>query len=289
MEGTMAFRTILAPMLGDEADRWALDAVLPLARRMNAHVKGLHVRQTADIPMAAGMLDPPMLTTGVMEELEKAASDRAVAARGAFEAWIGANRIAAATVPGPAAHATAEWTEIEGYPAEAVARAARLADLTVLGRPARAHDVSVDDLMEGALFSSGRPVMVVPAAPRRAAFESIVIAWNDSPEAAGAVAAAAPLLGAAKKLVVFVGDEIDDPEARGADLAAWLGWRHFPAPAVVVRGGNVGVALLEEASKASADLIVMGAYTHSRLRQLVFGGATSHVLGHSPVPLLMSH
>jgi nucleotide-binding universal stress UspA family protein len=286
-EDDMAYRTILVPQLGDASDTAALDVAWPLASRFHAHVRALHVRWPLEIPVG-GMMEPAMITPGVVDELERVAERRATVARQNYEAWRGRHTVEEATVPAGKDAATCEWVDREGAIEAEIARAARLADVVVLGRPPREHDHAADVALEGALFHSGRPVIVVPGPPP-GGFETVLVAWNDSAQAARAVSAAAPLIGAARRIVVFVGAEharLGDAEG----IVQWLNWRGYAAPTVVQSdSGDPAVHLLSAAQGNGAGLIVMGAYTHSRLRHLVFGGVTTHLLRHSQVPLFMAH
>ena len=173
------------------------------------------------------------------------------------------------------------------------ARHARYADLAVLGWPNGGDRDRETTLLEGALFQSGRPVLVVPEAwtsftpPRE-----IVIAWNGSREAARAVNDAMPLLrhagGAMLVTVDGAGQESEDP---GAAIAAHLS-RHglaITVKQVPALGRDSHEAVLDEARFAGADLIVSGGYGHTRLREWVFGGFTRGILDRSGVPLLLSH
>ncbi len=283
----MAFRTILAPQLGDAADAAALEAVWPLANRFHAHVRGLHVRWPVEIPVG-GMMEPAMITPGLVDELERGAARRADAARQRFDEWRTRHAVQEAAVPTGVDMTTCEWVDREGTIEAEVAREARLTDIVVLGRSPRAPDHAADVALEGALFHSGRPVIVVPG-EAAVAFDTVLIAWNDSAQAARAVEAAAPLIGAARKIVVFAGNE-HARQGEAAGLVQWLGWRRYVAPTVVQSdSGDPAAHMLEAATANGAGLIVMGAYTHSRLRHLVFGGVTTHLLRHSQMPLFMAH
>jgi len=283
----MAYRTILAPQLGDAADAAALEAAWPLASRFHAHVRGLHIRWPVEIPVG-GMMEPAMITPGLVDELERGAAQRAAAARQRFDDWRTRHGIQEATVPAGSDMTTCEWVDREGAIESEIAREARLTDIVVLGRSARAPDHAADVALEGALFHSGRPAIVVPGTPATG-FETVLVAWNDSAQAARAVSAAAPLIGAAHKLVVFVGAE-HARQGEAGGLVQWLGWRRYVAPTVVQSdSGDPADHLLAAAQTNGAGLIVMGAYTHSRLRHLVFGGVTTSLLRHSQVPLFMAH
>jgi nucleotide-binding universal stress UspA family protein len=131
----------------------------------------------------------------------------------------------------------------------------------------------------------------VPRALPPAALDTMLIGWNGSAEAASAVAGALPLLVRAKQVSVFVaGEKGEEPQAPH-DLLDYLRWHGIAATQRLVKAPshNVGAELVAEAARAGAGVIVMGAYTHSRMRELIFGGATNHVLKNSGVALLMAH
>jgi nucleotide-binding universal stress UspA family protein len=169
---------------------------------------------------------------------------------------------------------------------------ARVHDLCVLD--AKEGPIDLDrDLMEAILTGSGRPVIVVP--PGAAGFRAgrILVAWDGSGRAARAVADAMPLLRAAEsvEIVAVTGEKDLSSLVPGAELAPHLA-RHGVNVAVTVvpaEEGDVAETLRAHARRSGADLVVMGAYVHSRLREWLFGGVTRSLLGASPVPVLMSH
>jgi nucleotide-binding universal stress UspA family protein len=168
---------------------------------------------------------------------------------------------------------------------------ARVHDLTVLD--AEPVALAVDrGLIEHVLLGSGRPLLVVPAGRDTFAAERIVVAWDASAKASRAVHEALPFLRAADEVeVVCVTGEKDLPEGvPGADIAPYLA-RHGVRVTLVdipVEGGDVAQTLRNRATLFGADLLVMGAFVHSRLRQMVFGGVTQSMLTGCPVPLLLS-
>jgi len=149
-------------------------------------------------------------------------------------------------------------------------------------------------LPEELALGVGRPVLVVP---RYGTFETVgqrvLIAWNGSREATRAVNDAIPILKMATKVTVLSVDPEGEPDRRlpGADLALHLARHGIAAEAESTQALDIGVGdvLLSRAADLGADLIVMGAYGHSRLREMMLGGATRHLLQHMTVPVLMSH
>jgi nucleotide-binding universal stress UspA family protein len=171
----------------------------------------------------------------------------------------------------------------EGLEAEEVARAERLKDTALMGSDTPA--------MESALFDSGRPVLIAPQNALQFIGNVVLIAWNGASESARAVAFALPFLHAAGDVLILEveGGSVVGPDAQ--DLRTYLA-RHgisSQSKTVALEGSKTGQVILDEATSLGADLIIKGAYTHSRLRQMIFGGATKHLLAASPIPVLMAH
>ena len=175
-----------------------------------------------------------------------------------------------------------------------IVRYARTADIVVLGKPENGETVEgASNMAHDVLFGAGVPVIVVPSAPPEGAGRRVVIAWNGSREAARAVKDALPILERAEKVTVLCVDQDSQggnvPPGRA--LADQLS-RHGIAAAEdnITRGGiAVGDAILSRIADLGADLLVMGAWGHSRLREFVLGGVTKRILEHCAVPVLMSH
>ncbi|MCW5748074.1 MAG: universal stress protein [Alphaproteobacteria bacterium] len=286
----MAYRVVLVPVMGDAADQAALDMARSLGERMNTHIVGLHVRTPLATLISAGMFDPAPMPAQVINRIEEEIRAGAAAARDKFDKWRKAAGIDTATSPGRLAKASAEWVDVEAPLADEIATRARTADLVVLARSAREYASASDDALHGALFNSGRPALIVPGNVPSGPFETVVIAWNDSRESAHAVAAAWSLIGRAKRVVVFIG-AADEDRRRAADrFVTHLAWRGYPTAAIATdESDDVGEALLDAAQREKAGLIITGAYTHSRLRQFVFGGVTNHLLAKATIPVLMAH
>jgi len=287
----MAIRVALVPVTDDAGDVLALDAALAVLRGSGgAHLRALHVRVQPSAAVFAGAPEGGMVTAEILQLWEQDARQRAQRARARYERWRDAAGLAEAAAPG-AAGITASWQERDGQLDPAIGLLGRLADLVVLGAPADAVRDGAFYPCEGALFQSRRPVLLVPRAVPAGAFERILIGWNGSAEAAASVAGALPLLARAKAVTVLVAGEKGEAPQPPDDLIGYLGWHGIAAtPRLVTAAShNVGAEMVREAENAGAGLIVMGAYTHSRVRELIFGGATNHVLSHATLPLLMAH
>jgi nucleotide-binding universal stress UspA family protein len=229
----------------------------------------------------------------MVEELiiltEKEAAARATTAKRHFEECRLRREIAVAHTPSLAGPST-RWIEIVGRENDVTVAQGRLADLIVVGRSHSEANSGAAATLNAALFESGRPVLVVPEfAPDVG--KRIAIAWNGSSEAARSVSAALPFLKRAEAVLLFsaVTERTSADAVVGlVDFLAWHGISAVPE-GLPERGGSVGHRILEAAGAAGIDLLVMGAYTHSRLRQLILGGVTHDVLGRARLPLLMAH
>lgn len=171
-----------------------------------------------------------------------------------------------------------------------VASYARVFDMVTLARPDKGGAGARLATVETMLFESGRPVLIVPPSPGNTIGSHVVVAWNGSLETARALSHSMPILKKADRVTVLALDgwQIDGP--RPADQVNALK-RHGIAAGLEVRplSGGPGESLLAASRSLGADLIVKGAYTQSRLRQMIFGGATSHLLTHTDIPMLIAH
>lgn len=168
---------------------------------------------------------------------------------------------------------------------------ARLHDLTIL--PAPEDDGFGGSCLRAILFGSGKPVIVLPAQHRLGTLERILVAWDYSREAARALADALPLLKRARevRIVSVLGEKHLDTKATRGDLEKFLtvhGLR-YSVHNVALNGSDIGTLLMEQAAASGAELLVMGAYGHSRLRETVLGGATQAVLDDPRLPVFLSH
>jgi nucleotide-binding universal stress UspA family protein len=183
--------------------------------------------------------------------------------------------------------ATTHYRELEGDRRQLLAVAARTADLVVLGKGSSdSHETQL--VVEHLALAAGVPVLMLPSTIPDQIGQTVVVGWNDSREATRAAHDALPFLATARRVVLCaVGEEA----AAHVDDAASMLLRHGleSRPQVVkITEGSAGRVLCEQAQNFNADLLVMGAYGHAKLREVVFGGATRHVLMNTPVPVLFS-
>jgi len=285
----MSIGVILAVVSDGPQDRLVLDGAAALAMRLHAHIRVLHV-----LPDVARMLvftgvETAVAAAEIINNAQRDADATARRAKLAFDAWCPSARLKVASIPfGGGCTATAEWVERTGDPETILAEAAQLADIIVLAAPRSEDRVA----LETVLFESGRPLLVVP--PRKLPvdlFAHLMVAWKTGREAARAVGASLPLLSSSRRVSVFSAAESSDAPVRSAEIVSYLAWHSINAELVQLgfEDDSVGQKLLDAADRERASLIVLGAYAHSRVRELVLGGVTRHVLQHATLPLLMAH
>jgi nucleotide-binding universal stress UspA family protein len=276
----MTYKTILVHL--DDSPRSAVRAQLAagLARDCGAHLVGVAIVPPLVIP---GTSHPEVVVRILTDHhRENRENCRKLAAAFADTA----QRSGVSSVEGRVA---------EGDPAQIVALHARYADLVVAGQPGGEAGMG-SHFVESVLLTSGRPVLIVPTAMATDTLgTTVVVAWNASREATRAVTDALPMLARAGRThVVTVNatpDEGGHGEVPGTDIALYLSRHGVKAEvdATYAEDVDIGEWLLSRAADLGADLIVMGAYGHSRLRELVLGGATRTLIDSMTVPVLMSH
>lgn len=285
----MAIRKVLLPLTGTAAGEAALDTAVQVARIWNAHVTALHVRvDSRDVaPLAGEGLSGAMIEE-MMSATEKESSERAHAVRALFDRFVAEHGVQVGEArPG---EMSASFATVVGREEDLVAQQARLADLTVVPHPEAGEDVSSSDALHAVLFDSARPVMVAPlVAPGRIGTR-VCIAWNGTAESAASVQAAMPWMQKAEAVRVLTADEYHRRGPAAADLLGYLALHGVTADIAVFRpiDREVGAGLLRSAKEFQCDLLSMGAYSHSRLRQLILGGVTRHVLENADLPVMMT-
>jgi nucleotide-binding universal stress UspA family protein len=291
------FRRILVSLTGFESDGPALDTAYLTGRLFGAHLDCICARPgPAQIAIGASPFEigAAMNAAELIADLQKENELRTKNARLSFEAFCKKWRVPAAD--GSSAHdgVSAAWRQILGDEVEITIAEARFHDLVVLGRPPQATALSVNG-MGAVVVGSGRPVLLAPKTSPDNIAPTVAIAWKDGPEAARAVSAAAPLLMKAQKIVVLTADEGGSETKTRVESAERVAAQFrrsgstSEARLVVPGGRPLHDSILDTATAAGTDVLVMGGYGHSRLRELVFGGFTRHVLNASPLPVFIFH
>ncbi|MBD0271601.1 MAG: universal stress protein [Acetobacteraceae bacterium] len=280
----MRLKDILVHLDGAERSETRLRVAADLARRHEAHLTAVNVIDVVSPFVLAGDAGGAVLAE-LMEGMRRDALAEASRVEAAFRERLRLDGIAGG------------WRLVEGIARTQVALHARYADLVVVGQEeSNAGDPPVSAVAEHALFASGRPVLVVPAAGRpETVGRRVLVGWNASREAARAVNDALPVIARAEATTVLAADPRHGSrghgEEPGADIALHLARHGLKVGVDRIAAGDIDVAdlLLNRAAELSADLLVVGAYGHSRLREVVLGGVTRTLLRQTTVPVLMSH
>lgn len=286
----MAIRKLLLPLTGTSAGESALTMALMVARTWDAHLTALHVRvDSRDVaPLAGEGLSGAMIEE-MMSATERESSDRSTAVRTMFDRFVAEHGVTVSE-PHQGGGATANFASITGREDDMVAQLARLTDLTVVPHPESGDDVSSSDALHAVLFDSGRPVLVAPQVATATVGHRICVAWNGTAESAAAVQAAIPWMQRASAVRILSADEYQRRGPGAPELSSYLALHGIHVEIAQFRPleREVGRGLLTAAREFGADLLAMGAYSHSRLRQLILGGVTRHVLENATLPVLMN-
>lgn len=274
----MAKFDILVHLRSHDGESQAATAALALARRIDAYVYGLYVA-----PMGSVAFSTPETVVFQVHEADHLYAE-ALAQGGWWQSMLEQNKV------------DGEWLVAQGEPVEAICHAARWCDLVVAKRPVLNPDAPLGwGTVSRTVFGAGVPVMVVPEMAKIGDLGSrILIAWNHSREATRAIRGALPLLARAQQIVVLDGAEqqslVGARHLPQLDLAGFLGRHGIKAEfRPFTPRSDYGAGILDAAHGMQADLIVMGAWGHSRIAELVLGGATRHLFQHSDLPLFVAH
>jgi nucleotide-binding universal stress UspA family protein len=285
----MSIRHILVPLTGALGEDHVPAGAMLLAKRLRAHVAVANVAPYRNVPydMTGASMAPAYLDE-VAKAIEKAQQQSRHEARRVFDAAVAETRLP--MVNHPTCDQASAWYEHEAEGDSLLADVGRLSDLVVVNRPRGPGYVAELDIIEHSLFSLRRPVLLLPYEVAEIG-DAVAVAWNGSLEAANALQAAIGLLlPTAAITLVQVGDlpEKATPVERAAEYLGWHGFtptvrRVADSPKATTR------IILTEAKNAGAHALVMGAYSHSRARELFFGGVTAAALEHADLPVLMAH
>jgi len=276
----MTFRTLLTPVADDARVEPHLHASVMLARAYGAALIGLGAEYY--LPGVTASVLGPVDLSGALALAEREVIDRDLqAAEGRFRAAV------AGLEP------RGEWRSSTEMPVRALCRAATAADLIVLGdMPADDNDILRSISAADVVMQAGRPVLRTPASGMALEPAVVVVAWKNTREARRALADSLPFLRRAEAVIIMsVRESGDSGEAVDGigDARAFLAAREIKATGVALpKSGRQGEDILLAAARASADLIVAGAFGHSRVGEWLFGGVTKTLLEQASVPVMFS-
>jgi nucleotide-binding universal stress UspA family protein len=280
----------LLAVIGDGNAGPVLEAALLVARRFNSHIVGLHSLTTEYAVVFGGEMGFS-ISSEVDRTLEREGHERRDQARRLFGDFMTAHGVPiGARAPGyNGPHAS--WREEDGRQNAVVGMSGRVYDLIIVEQPEKLASIA-EATLEDALFESGRPVMMVPRNVPPQIGDTIAVAWNGSTETALTVALGMPFLQQARHVVVVaVGPQhMPEPGPAGDELARTLEEHglNVSVRTAVGRQKAQGESFLREAQAVGADLMLKGAYTQSRIRQMIFGGATRHLIMEATMPVIMA-
>lgn len=287
----MTWAKLLADIDGGAGSEAVVSAALQLGQAFAARVELLHIELSEEesIPIVAHGMTAGAVGQ-MLESLREQRDARATVAEALYKSHCVDAGLATcepddAAVPG---RFRVAFRRVDGRQADELAMRGRLADLVIVRGSVAEGGIS--QAVETAMFATGRPLVIVPETLPKSLGSSLAIAWDGSLGAARATGAALPLLRRAETVIVLTAD-MDKVGTKPSALANYLGEHGIAAKtrAFLPDGGALGERLLGEAEAAGADMLVMGAYGHSRLREMVLGGVTESVTTASRIPVFMAH
>jgi nucleotide-binding universal stress UspA family protein len=284
LEIAMGFKTILVPIGQHDLMNSILETALLLARKFDSCIEGFALRVELPAVFAVsdvGAVPIPALDQDIAENEKRS--------RSLFE-----NLMQEHGVPrgGDTKALSSAWLKDAPEGDHFVGSHGRVFDVIVLGKPGRDPKGPRMTTLEAGLFESGRPVLIAPPVPQPQMGTNVLIAWNCSTEQARATAFAMPILKRASRVIALtVEGGASVPGPTGDQLCRYLQLNEVPAKPLTVGldGRLTGEVILAHAKALGCDLLIKGAYTQSRLRQMIFGGTTRYILSNAELPVLMAH
>ena len=281
----MGMKTVLVPTENHDAMRSALETALLLARRYGSYIEGFALRWTIN-QFIGGDVPVPIAVATYRQDIAEEANQ----ARQIFESFMQEHNVPRSTTA--TGSLSFGWLDEAPEGESFIGSYGRVFDVIVMNRP----DVNSSGLyyraIESGLFESGRPILLAPPSPPSQIATNVLVAWNCSTEQARATALSMPLLQSADRVTVLTvtgGTAVPGPSAE--QMIQCLQRNEIVAEPMRVEldGRSTGEAILATAQSLGCDLLIKGAYTQSRLRQMIFGGATRYVLENAALPVLMAN
>jgi nucleotide-binding universal stress UspA family protein len=285
-------KVIMVPVSNRPESRVAMEVAAGLANRLGANIVGYHLRPHRDATKGYQTDGLPLFGCAKRSWLEefdrKSTKSAAHQARQIFVEVAAKAGLKEVRTPPLGGEGTAHWQEKVGSPDRLMAILGPVADLTVITRPAANGRVARMFLM-AALLHTGRPVLILPANAAKEPGRRIAIAWNQSSEASRVVAACMPLLQQAEQVTIVSCGPESRPGPKSSQLKSYLRYWGVDAKAIVTPGKKEEAELIDAYRKSRSDVLLMGAYSRSRVGEIVFGGMTEYVLSRTKIPVIMQH
>jgi nucleotide-binding universal stress UspA family protein len=284
LEIAMGFKTILVPVEQHDLVNSTLQTALLLARKFDSYIEGFALR--VEFPAVFAVTDAGAVP---IAPFQQDITENEKRSRSLFEDFMQQHGVSRG---GDAKALSSGWLDNAPEGDLFVGSHGRVFDVIVLGKPGRDPKGPRMTTLEAGLFESGRPVLIAPPVPRPQMGTNVLIAWNCSTEQARVTAFAMPILKRASRVVVLtVEGGAAVPGPTGEQLCRYLQLKEVPAKPLTVGldGRLTGEVILAHANALGCDLLIKGAYTQSRLRQMIFGGTTRYILSNAELPVLMAH
>jgi nucleotide-binding universal stress UspA family protein len=288
----MSIKIILVPIGGNKGNLKALNRAFVIARHFGAHIKGLHVMERMSDAVSFEFHLPASLRGSVQASAEQSALALADEARAGFEEACRQADVALSDKPIEGDGASASWHQEFGHVEDTLVRHARLSDLVTVPKPVIPEDTGrrspVGRAIEAMLCGTGRPVLIEPPMVSTEQCERVAIGWNESTEASRAIAMTLPWLTGLGAVTILSSNK---RKAGTRALVEYLSWHGISSNVVYLdgKGDSVGQAMLNVCTEQEVGLLVVGGFSHSRARELLFGGVTRVLLTQSNIPTLMVH
>jgi nucleotide-binding universal stress UspA family protein len=286
----MTIKHILLPLTGESNSADAAVCGLNVAKQLGAHVTAGYEDELGPMYFNAGMPGSVYNYATFYEPLQKARQERKATARQYFDRAVALTQLP--IVSGPTCkQASTMWIDDRGGEDDPVSKLGALTDLVVLDAPGDRTSPVSWNVLEETLFNARRLALVVPTGTKSVDFSKPLIAWNGSAEAARAVECAIDLFPSDAKVTVLQVGALKPGRMPAKLLVEYLGWHCFETELrqVADKANATCQIILDAARDAGAGCIVMGAYTHSRTRQLLLGGVTDYMLRNPSLPMLLAH
>jgi nucleotide-binding universal stress UspA family protein len=285
-------RVILVPVADRPECAVALTKAFTLGRALGASVIGCHIRPHSNSPVAVASIAASLGMTNDEAEWQAAlrpidTKTASIAAKKLYSQV--AERSGYEVLRKPRAKPGAIWMEKTGSPQKVIGIIGPVTDLLVVSRPSSKGSALARLFLSASLLKSSRPVLVLPQVSKNAVGKRVCIAWNQSVEAARAVAAAMPLLAQADSVSIVTCGAETRPGPKSGQLAAYLKYWGIKSERVATRGKDESKEILGAFESTGSDLLLMGAYSRNRMSQFVFGGVTEFMLKKASIPVLMLH
>jgi nucleotide-binding universal stress UspA family protein len=286
-------RVLLVPVSNRPESKTALQVTTGIARRLDADIIGCHLRPHRDADQAYKPVGVPLFSSADSDWLDaqkqKGSASATRQAQKLFNEVIAdADIKLVKQAPINAGGSSAIWREMVGSPNKLLAIMGPVSDLTVLTRPTANGRVAKMFLL-AALLHSGRPVLLLPPRQTQTPGTRIAIAWNQGAEVSRTVSACMPMLQTAEQVNIISCGPENRPGPKASHLKEYL--RHYGIKSAVLktRGRDETQELLEAYRDSKSNLMLMGAYSRSRFREIVFGGMTEKMLWNAKIPVIMQH